>query len=136
MFLSKCTVYVSYYSAAKPHELSQGEILLSPTNAPFPEPLIYVANREDPLPEGDTISIFTPHSSSSDEKFAFVDSVATGLNHLRGMVFGGPSDKYLIAGGQNGGGIKIFERTGTVAPYLKEVARLDGVQKPTGFLWI
>lgn len=111
-----------------------GEILLSPTNASFPNALIYVANREDPLPEGDTISIYTPHSSS--QGFQFVESVATGFNHLRGMAFGGPDDKYLIAGGQNGGGIKVFERTGTTAPYLKEVAKLEGVEKPTGFLWI
>lgn len=52
------------------------------------------------------------------------------------MVFGGPEGKYLVAGGQKGGGIKVFERTGLKAPYLKEVARLEDVDKPAGFVWI
>ena len=59
----------------------------------------------------------------------------TGLNHLRGMAFGGPDDKFLVAGGANGGGVKVFERIDD-GKSLKLVASNDSVKAPTGFLWL
>ena len=53
---------------------------------------------------------------------------------MRGILFGGLDDKYLVAGGVNGGGVKIFERTDG-GRRLKEVARNEFVSAPTGFLW-
>ncbi len=108
------------------------EILIPQPNALFPTPYLYVSNRNDPSPDGDIISIFDFASDSS--KLQLIAEVRTGLNHARGMVFGGENDKYLVVGGVNGGGVKVFERiNGGLG--LKEVAKNEGIKAPTGFLW-
>jgi len=152
--LTSVTAY-SYHTDAKqtkavktlptltpPKELSPGmlgaEILLTPASASYPEPLIYGSNRNDPLPEGDSIAIYSPASSSdSISGFDFIAEVHSGLNHLRALTFGGPEDKYVIAGGMNGGGIKIFERVES-GRALKEVAKLEAgvVKSPTSFVMV
>ena len=67
-----------------------------------------MSNRNDPSPEGDIISIF---SVADPAKIELVAEVRSGLKHLRGMAFGGSDDRYLIAGGAHGPGVKVFERT-------------------------
>lgn len=114
-----------------PNDMLAGEILIPPTNSSFPIAYLYVSNRNDPSPEGDIISIFAIESPDSLELIA---EVRTGLNHLRGMAFGGTDDKFLIAGGANGGGVKVFERVDG-GKSLKLVASNDSVKSPTGFLW-
>ncbi|TFK50728.1 3-carboxy-cis,cis-mucoante lactonizing enzyme [Heliocybe sulcata] len=116
------------------------EILLS-TSIP---PLLYVSNRNDPTPGGDTIAIFSL-SSAGPKRIA---EVKTGLHHLRGMILFGPDDKYLIAGGTFGGEggvvVKVFERVDG-GNGLQEVAGLSGLGEmeegpeellkgPTGFV--
>ncbi|KZT72346.1 putative isomerase YbhE [Daedalea quercina L-15889] len=108
------------------------EILLSAPNASFPTPYIYVSNRNDPSPGNDTIAIFS--TADSEGGLAMVAEVRTGLKHLRGMVFGGPDNRWLVAGGVHGGGMKVFDRVNG-GKDLKEVASL-GLEAPTGFLWI
>lgn len=59
------------------------------------------------------------------------------------MILFGEDERYLIAGGANGGGIKVFERVGDGSK-LEQVAFLDvdvagntageGGLSPTGFL--
>ncbi|KDR69871.1 hypothetical protein GALMADRAFT_255713 [Galerina marginata CBS 339.88] len=115
-----------------PNDMLAAEILIPPPNASFPTPYLYLSNRNDPSPEGDIISIFSIEKPDSLE---LVAEVRTGLKHLRGLVFGGPDDKFLIAGGANGGGIKVFERINN-GTSLKVVASTDSVQAPTGFLWL
>ena len=90
------------------------EILIPPPNSSFPTPYLYLSNRNDPEP--DTISIF---SIDGPDGLELVAEIRTGLRHLRGMVFGGPDDRFLIAGGTYSGSVKVFERldNGTV---LKE----------------
>lgn len=105
------------------------EILIPPPNSKFPTPYMYVSNRNDPS-ESDVISIF---DVSVADKVHSVAEVRSELNHLRGMVFGGPDDRYLVAGGANGRGVKVFERTDG-GKGLVEVARVDLVA-PTAFLW-
>ncbi|KDQ20255.1 hypothetical protein BOTBODRAFT_27670 [Botryobasidium botryosum FD-172 SS1] len=111
--------------------------ILAPPTPTFPTPFIYVTNRNDPHPEGDSIAIYS--LSSPDEAspggVTLVNEVHTGMKHARGLAIGGPDDKYLIIGGVHGGGIKVFERTKGGAS-LKEVAKLEGVEKPTGFVWL
>ncbi|KAG8896348.1 hypothetical protein FRC00_006091, partial [Tulasnella sp. 408] len=97
------------------------EVLLSESTPAYPEPLIYASNRNDPHAEGDSIAIFTTADSAGG--FSLVKEVRTGLNHLRAVTFGGEEDKYLVVGGLNGGGIKVFERTDG-GRNLKEVAHL------------
>ncbi|KAM5537915.1 hypothetical protein V8D89_008391 [Ganoderma adspersum] len=113
-------------------EMLAAEILVPPPNGAYPTPYVYVSNRNDPSPEGDTIAIFSTVDASG--KIAHVAEVRSGLKHLRGMVFGGPDDKYLIAGGVFGEGVKIFERVDG-GKGLKEVAAVE-LAAPTGFLWL
>lgn len=108
------------------------EILIPPTNATFPTPYLYLSNRNNPSPGGDTIAIF---SISNPDSLELIVEVKTGLNHVRGMLFGGPDDKWLVAGGANGGGIKVFERADG-GRNLKAVAENDSIEAPTGFLWV
>jgi hypothetical protein len=111
-----------------PNQMLAAEILIPPPNSFYPTPLVYVSNRNDPSPQGDTIAIFS-------DTLQLIAEVRTGLNHLRGMAFGGPNDKWLVAGGVNGGGVKIFERIDG-GRGLQLVASLEGVESPTGFLWL
>ncbi|KAF8627748.1 hypothetical protein AX17_006115 [Amanita inopinata Kibby_2008] len=109
------------------------EILLpKPNGTTTTTPYVYVSNRNDPSPEGDAISIF---ATSKEMTLELVAEVRTGLKHVRGMALGGPDDRWLIVGGVNGGGVKVFERVdgGTG---LRLVAENEGVEAPTGFLWI
>ncbi|KAF7294515.1 putative isomerase YbhE [Mycena kentingensis (nom. inval.)] len=113
-----------------PHAMLAAELLIPKPNSAFPTAYAYVSNRNDPSPEGDTIAIF----GIEGDALELVTEVHTGLCHLRGMQFGGPQDKWLIAGGVNGGGVKVFERTDG-GKGLKEIANAD-VSCPTGFLWV
>ncbi|EKM53704.1 uncharacterized protein PHACADRAFT_125622 [Phanerochaete carnosa HHB-10118-sp] len=115
-----------------PSELGMlaAEILIPPPNATYPTPYLYVSNRNDPSPEGDVIAIF---SVADPAKLAPAAEVRSGLNHLRGMVLGGEHDKYLVAGGVFGGGVKVFLRTDG-GKGLKELASVD-LKAPTAFLW-
>ncbi|KAI1790335.1 putative isomerase YbhE [Ganoderma leucocontextum] len=113
-------------------EMLGAEILVPAPNDSYPTPYVYVSNRNDPSPEGDTIAIFS--TVDADGKIGYVKEVRSGLKHLRGMVFGGPDNKYLIAGGVFGGGIKVFERVDG-GKGLKEVAAIE-LAAPTGFLWL
>ncbi|OCH89438.1 putative isomerase YbhE, partial [Obba rivulosa] len=112
-------------------DMLAAEILIPTPNSQFPTPYLYVSNRNDPSPDGDTIAIF---DISHPEKLTLVAEVRTGLRHLRGMVFGGPDDRWLVAGGAHGPGVKIFERTNG-GRMLKEIASVE-VAAPTGFLWV
>lgn len=108
------------------------EILCPDPNSTFPEPYLYASNRNDPSPEGDTIAIFSLHDK---EKPKLIEEVRTGLKHVRGMVFGGPDDKWLVTGGVYNGGVKIFERI-EGGKKLKVVAENDSIKAPTAFLWL
>ena len=120
------------YPALPLNLMLAAEILITKPNSSFPTPYIYISNRNDPSPHGDSLSIFDFTSSSSQPEL--IAEVRTGLSHVRGILFGGLDDKYLVAGGVNGGGVKIFERTDG-GRRLKEVARNEFVSAPTGFLW-
>jgi 6-phosphogluconolactonase (cycloisomerase 2 family) len=115
-----------------PTDMLAAEVAIPPKNAAFPTSYLYLSNRNDPSPEGDIISIF---SIEEPDSLDLVAEFRTGLNHLRGMVFGGPDDRYVIAGGANGGGVKVFERINDGKSF-KLVAALDSVKAPTGFLWL
>lgn len=115
-----------------PNDMLAAEILIPPTNASFPTHYAYISNRNDPSPEGDIISVFAIEGTDALE---LVTEFRSGLKHLRGMVFGGPDNKYLVAGGANGGGAKVFERIDGGKSF-KVVAELDSVEAPTGFLWL
>ncbi|CAE7105803.1 unnamed protein product [Rhizoctonia solani] len=98
-----------------------------------PEPLLFATNRNETHPEGDSITVFSPIKDGNVDTFKLVNSVRTGLNHARGAAFGGDDDRWLVAGGADKGGVKVFERDGSE---LKVVASVHGVIAPTGFLWV
>ncbi|KAK1231937.1 hypothetical protein PQX77_004930 [Marasmius sp. AFHP31] len=108
------------------------EIAIPKPTSTYPTPYVYISNRNDPSPEGDTIAIF---EASTSDKLELISEVRTGLKHVRGMVFGGPEDQWVIAGGANGGGVRVFERNDG-GKNLKLVARNEEVEAPTGFLWL
>jgi len=114
-----------------PNDMLAAEILIPTPNEQFPDSYLYVSNRNDPSPEGDTISIF----SIEDDTLDLISEVPTGLNHVRGMAFGGPNFEWLIAGGTKGGGVKVFQRV-EGGKSLKQVAHDPNVQYPTGFAWL
>ncbi|KAJ3513350.1 hypothetical protein NLJ89_g3001 [Agrocybe chaxingu] len=115
-----------------PNDMLAAEILVPLPNGSFPTPYLYLSNRNDPSPEGDSISIFSIENPDSLE---LVTEIRSGLKHLRGMVFGGPDDRFLIAGGANGDGVKVFERIND-GRSLKLVASNASIEAPTGFLWL
>jgi len=118
--------------APQPNDMLAAEILIPHPNSLFPTPYLYLSNRNDPSPEGDIIAIFD--FVSDPGKLQLIAEVRTGLQHVRGMLFGGENEKYLVVGGVNGGGVKVFERINDGLG-LKEVAKNEGVKAPTGFLW-
>jgi 6-phosphogluconolactonase (cycloisomerase 2 family) len=115
-----------------PNEMLGAEILIPPPNATFSTPYLYLSNRNDPSPEGDIISIFSIQQPGSLD---LITEVRTGLKHVRGIVFGGPDDRYLIAGGTRGGGVKVYERVDG-GKNLKVIAEYSDVEAPTGFWWL
>ena len=64
--------------------------------------------------------------------------IRTGLQHLRGVALVGDNDAYLVAGGMNGGGIKVFERVSANQGYLKEIVAIPAriVDQPSSFIWM
>ncbi|KAG5725283.1 hypothetical protein E4T56_gene12684 [Termitomyces sp. T112] len=115
----------------RPNGMLAAEVLIPVPNSTYPTPFLYLSNRNDPSPEGDIISIF---AISGLDTLELVTEVRSGLNHLRGMLFGGPDDKWLVAGGGDGGGVKVFERIDG-GKNLKVLAENPNVQAITGFLW-
>ncbi|EJD08182.1 putative isomerase YbhE [Fomitiporia mediterranea MF3/22] len=105
-----------------PLTMLAAEILSQPPSTKYPSPYLYVSNRNDPRPHGDLISIFSPLKEGATE-LEHVADVSTGLAHVRGFLFFGPDDRYIIVGGANGGGVKVFERVDE-GRNLKEVAHL------------
>jgi hypothetical protein len=107
------------------------ELLIPKPNSTFSTPYAYISNRNDPSPEGDTIAIFSIAGDTLD----LIAEIRTGLKHLRGMVFGGEDDKWLVAGGAQGGGVKVFERIDG-GKGLRLLAENTSIESPTGFLWV
>ena len=123
-----------------PLTMLAAELLCPTPNTRFPRTLLYASNRNDPRPHGDIISIYAEYRDG--EALELVGQVPTGLAHVRAFSFFGPDERYMIVGGANGGGVKVFERTeGGGGVEMQEVAHLpapDGGADlaPTGFLCV
>lgn len=109
---------------APPLTMLAAELVISLPNSTFPIPYLYASTRNVPGPGGDVITIYSTISPSSPSStIPVVKEVETGLDHLRGFILFGPDDRYLIAAGANGGGIKVYERVDGGMD-LKELAHL------------
>jgi hypothetical protein len=94
------------------------ELLAPNPNSKFKTRLLYVSNvniNSTAKNPGDSIAIFAL------KPLRLISHVYTGLNRINGMTFGGPNDRYLIAGGASGG-VVVFERVAGGA-YLRILAR-------------
>jgi 6-phosphogluconolactonase (cycloisomerase 2 family) len=110
-----------------------GEILLTESSASFPQPYIYVSNRNtgNVDPRGDTIAIF-----AVEPQLKLVQQVYTGIDQIRGMQFGGPENEFLIASGVAGNaGTIVFKRTQGGAN-LQKVAQNTEIAQRSGFVWL
>ena len=110
-----------------------GEILLTEASPSFPKPFVYVSNRNTGTvdPRGDTIAIF-----ELEPQLKLVAQVYTGLNQVRGMMFGGPENEFLVASGVAGsGGVIVFKRTNGGAN-LTAVAQNTQVAQRSSFVWL
>ena len=99
---------------------------------------LYASNREDPSEEGDTIAIFALTDKDNGKAIPeLVRQVRTGLRHVRGMHFGGANDQWLIAGGVNKGGVKVFKRIvdKNGREDLEFITENKDIEKPTAFIW-
>ncbi|KAF9257854.1 putative isomerase YbhE [Marasmius fiardii PR-910] len=126
------TVSTLSHPLPSPNPMLAAEILIPKLNATYPTPYVYVSNRNDPSRDGDTIGIF---EASMSDSLDLVGEIRTGLNHVRGMAFGGPEDRWLIAGGGVKGGVKVYERVDG-GRGLKLIAGDHTVEAPTGFIWM
>ena len=80
---------------------------------------------------GDSIAIW---SLKDDGSFTFVKQVHMGFNNLRGFIID-PSGRFLVAGGNVSGGIKVFERIDGGAD-LVQVAASTQVPTASSFVWL
>lgn len=137
-------VYTTISTLPDPHPegMFAAEILVSKAMGVDGLPHLYVSNREDTSEEGDTIAIFSLVDKENGKKLRetpeLVKQVRTGLRHVRGMGFGGADDQWLIAGGVNNGGVKIFKRVKDAKGEedLEFVAENNSIEKPTAFVWL
>jgi len=112
------------------------EVLIPSPNGAFPSTLVYASNRnigknENPL--GDSIAILTLHM---DGKLEMINQFYTGLQQVRGMQFGGPDDRFLVASGVVGdGGVVVFERVGKGDEFV-QVANNKEIPNLTSFVWV
>lgn len=110
-----------------------GEILIAEASPSFPEPLIFVSNRNtgNVDPRGDTIAIF-----QVEPKLKLLNQVYTGLEQVRGMQLGGPNNEFLIASGVAGSaGTMVFKRVKGGAD-LELVAQNTEVAQRSSFVWL
>ncbi|KNZ79516.1 hypothetical protein J132_09318 [Termitomyces sp. J132] len=125
-------------------KFAAAEILISTPTARFPDPLIYVSNRNlgpEFDPRGDTIAIFEikrATSVTSASRLSLVAQVPTGLKQIRGMNLGptiSGGDKFLIAGANVDGGVVMFRRVNG-GRNLIEVARNERITSRTSFVFV
>ncbi|KAH7926572.1 putative isomerase YbhE [Leucogyrophana mollusca] len=134
--LSNVSILPPTYPAGS--EFAGAEVLIPEPTPEYPIPYIYASNRNTGVldPRGDTIAIF----QNVNNELKLVQQVYTGLDQVRGMMFGQQAgsggEAYLAAAGVNGtAGVKIFKRTEGGAN-LQEVAVNLELPTRTSFVWL
>ncbi|KAM5537091.1 hypothetical protein V8D89_009237 [Ganoderma adspersum] len=113
--------------------MAAGEILVTEASSSFPEPFIYVSNRNTGVqdPRGDAITIFR-----LEPKLELLGYVFTGLDQIRGMQLGGPEQEFLIAGGVAGSAGTIVLKRTEGGRNLKLLTRNTDIPTRTSFVWL
>ncbi|CAK5262005.1 unnamed protein product [Mycena citricolor] len=118
--------------------MAGAEVLIPRPSHRFPRQYIYVSNRNKGVqaPTGDSIAIYeNVGEGTPEEHLELVKQVFTGLDQVRGMMFGGDDSEYLVAGAAAGtGGIVMYERVDGGRD-LKEIVRNTQVPTRTSFVW-
>ena len=71
-----------------------------------------------------------------DGKLKMIQQFFTGLKQVRGMQFGGPDNRFLVASGVVGdGGVVVFERIGQGDKFVKVASNKD-IPNLTSFVWV
>jgi len=117
-------------------KFAAAEVLIPPPNAAFPSTLVYASNRntgKNDDPRGDAITILT---LGTDGKLQIVKQFFTGLKQVRGMQFGGPDNRFLVASGVVGnGGVVVFERINQGTDFQLVASNKD-IPNLTSFVWV
>ncbi|KAF9787763.1 Lactonase, 7-bladed beta-propeller-domain-containing protein [Thelephora terrestris] len=112
------------------------EVLIPSPNLVFNSTLVYASNRNTGTiidTRGDSIAVLC---LSPDGTLQMINQFFTGLNQVRGMQFGGPDNRYLVASGVVGdGGVVVFERVGKGDQFV-EVSRNRDIPNLTSFVWV
>lgn len=92
------------------------------------------SNRDSPSEKGDTIALFevSPDGGVERTEQGWIHGLG---KHLRGVA-GDKSGKWVVVGARDGGGVTVLERGGEDGLELKEVARLEGVEKVVAPIWV
>lgn len=110
-----------------------GEILLAEASPSFPQPLIYVSNRNTGTvdPRGDTIAVF-----AVEPKLRLLTQFYPGLEQIRGMQLGGPEKEFLVASGVAGSAGTIMMKRIDGGTNLKVIAQNTDIAQRSSFLWL
>ena len=113
--------------------LGASEIVLAEASPSFPEPFIYVSNRNTGVqdPRGDAITIFRV-----EPKLELLGYVFTGLDQIRGMQLGGPEKEFLIASGVAGSAGTIMLKRTEGGQNLEILARNTEFPTRSTFVWL
>ncbi|KAF9652813.1 hypothetical protein BDM02DRAFT_3108955 [Thelephora ganbajun] len=134
--ISNLTIVPKDQAALPGAKFAAAEVLIPPPNKAFPSTLVYASNRNigpNNDPRGDSIAVFTLHA---DGKLRIINQFFTGLKQVRGMQFGGPNNRFLVASGVVGdGGVVLFERVGRGAKFIQVASNKD-IPNLTSFVWV
>ncbi|OWT36238.1 hypothetical protein C362_05933 [Cryptococcus neoformans Bt1] len=111
------------------------EIILLPPTRPGGPLLLITSNRDSPVFDTDTLSLFSVSSTDGADVRRTEKGWMEGIGrHLRG-VGADESKKWVAVLGRDGGGLKIFERDGRDGLHLNEVTKLE-VENTVMPLWV
>lgn len=123
-------------------KFAAAEILIPNPTKQFPQPYIYVSNRNigtELDPRGDSIAIFELVNKGKDnESLQLVNQVFTGLDQIRGMEFGpsGRGEEFLIAAGVAGTTGTVVLRRTEGGRNMEVVARNLDIPTRSSFVWL
>jgi len=134
-FISDLSIVPEDQAKIQGTSFAAAEVLIPSRNEVFNSTLVYASNRNTGTttgPEGDSIAVL---SLDADGTLQIVNQFFTGLQQVRGMQFGGPDDRYLVASGVVGnGGVVVFERTGPGDQFVRVASNTD-IPNLTSFVW-
>ena len=113
--------------------MAAAEILVTEPSPSFPEPFIYVSNRNTGVqdPRGDAIAIFRV-----EPQLHLLGWVFTGLDQIRGMELGGPEKEFLIASGVAGDAGTIMLKRTDGGKNMTLLVRNTEIPTRTSFVWL